>query len=117
MELDETVELGGHPLRRVLVAIRERLREILEDLESREIVARVITPIPWISSMVIMLKPNGTLHIVWTLSISIELCNERTILYHPSKRLRRGSMVLKYLLCLMLPMGSGTLFLMRIHRS
>ena len=63
MELDETVKPVQHPPRRVPVAIRERLQEALEDLESREIVARVTTPTPWISSMVVVPKPNGTLRI------------------------------------------------------
>ena len=63
MELDETVKPVQHPPRRVPVAIRERLQEALEDLESREIVARVTTPTPWVSSMVVVSKPNGTLRI------------------------------------------------------
>lgn len=32
-------------------------------MESQEIVARVTTPTPWISSMVLGPKPNGTLRI------------------------------------------------------
>ncbi|CAH3143603.1 unnamed protein product [Porites evermanni] len=40
MVLDESA------FRRLLIAIRERLREILEDLEKREIIARVTTPTP-----------------------------------------------------------------------
>ena len=63
MELDETVKPVQHPPRRVPVAICEHLQEALEDLESREIVARVTTPTPWISSMVAVPKPNGTLRI------------------------------------------------------
>ena len=63
MELDETVKPVQHPPRRVPVAIRERLQETLEDLESREIVARVTTPTPWISSMIVVPKRNGTLRI------------------------------------------------------
>ena len=63
MMLDETVKPVQHPPRRVPVAIQERLRETLEDLERREIVARVTTPTSWISSMVVVPKPNGTLRI------------------------------------------------------
>ncbi|XP_020616010.1 uncharacterized protein LOC110054021 [Orbicella faveolata] len=63
MELDETVKPIEHPPRRVPVATRECLRETLEDLESREIVARVTTPTSWISSMVVVPKPNGALRI------------------------------------------------------
>ena len=63
MTLDETVKPVQHPPRRVPVAIRERLRETLEDLERREIVARVTTPTSWISSMVVVPKPNGALRL------------------------------------------------------
>ena len=63
MTLDETVKPVQYPPRRVPVAIRERLRETLEDLERQEIVARVTTPTSWISSMVVVPKPNGTLRI------------------------------------------------------
>ena len=46
MVLDELARPFQHPPRRVLIAIRERLRETLEDLENREIIARVTTPTP-----------------------------------------------------------------------
>ena len=79
MELDETVKPVQHPPRRVPVAIRERLQEALEDLESREIVARVTTPTPWVSSMVVVSSQMVPYAFVWTLRISIELCNLPTI--------------------------------------
>ena len=63
MTLDEMVKPVQHPPRRVSVAIRERLRETLDDFERRQIVARVTTPTSWISSMVVVPKPNGTLRI------------------------------------------------------
>ena len=63
MVLDESARPVQHPPRRVPVAIRERLRETLEDLEKREIIARVTTPTPWISSMVVVPKKNGKLRI------------------------------------------------------
>ena len=63
MELDERVKPVQHPPRRVPVAIHERLLQALEDLESQEIIAYATTPTPWISSMVVVPKPNGTLHI------------------------------------------------------
>ena len=49
--------------RRVPVAIREHLRETLENLERREIIAGVTMPTPWISSMIVVAKKNGKLHI------------------------------------------------------
>ena len=39
MVLDESARPVRHPPRRVPIAIRERLRETLEDLEKREIIA------------------------------------------------------------------------------
>ena len=59
MTLDETVKPVQHPPRRVPVAIRERLRETLDDFGR----FRVTTPTSWISSMVVVPKPNGTLRI------------------------------------------------------
>ena len=43
--------------------IREHLRETLENLERLEIIAGVTMPTPWISSMVVVAKKNGKLHI------------------------------------------------------
>ncbi|PFX31634.1 Retrovirus-related Pol polyprotein from transposon 17.6 [Stylophora pistillata] len=60
---DETVKPVQRSPRRVPVAIRERLQETLGDLEKREIVARVTTPTTWISSMVVVPKPNDALRI------------------------------------------------------
>ena len=59
MVLDESARPVQHPPRRVPVAIHERL----EDLEKREIIARLTTPTPWISSMVVVPKKNGKLRI------------------------------------------------------
>ena len=58
---DESARPIQHPPRRVPVAIHERLRETLEDLEKREIIAGVTTPTPWISSMVVVPEKNGKL--------------------------------------------------------
>ena len=63
MVLDESAGQVQHPSRRVPVAIRQRLRETLDDLEKREIITRVTTPTPWISSVVVVPKKNGKLRI------------------------------------------------------
>lgn len=63
MVLDELARPVRHPPHRVPVAIRERLRETLEDLEKCEIITRVTTPTPWITSMVVIPKKNGKLRI------------------------------------------------------
>ena len=61
MVLDESARPVQHPPCRVPVAIREHLRETLEDLEKREIIACMTMPTPWISSMVVVPKKNGKL--------------------------------------------------------
>ena len=61
MVLDESARPVQHPPRRVPVAIREHLRETLENLERREIIAGVTMPTPWISLMVVVPKKNGKL--------------------------------------------------------
>ena len=63
MELIESARPVQHAPRRVPVAIRERLKETLEDLEQQEILAQVTTPTPWISSMVVLPKKDGKLRI------------------------------------------------------
>ena len=63
MELIESAKPVQHAPRRVPVAIRERLKETLEDLERQEILAQVTTPTPWISSMVVLPKKDGKLRI------------------------------------------------------
>ena len=63
MVLDESARPVQHPPCRVPVAIREHLRETLEDLEKREIIACMTTPTPWISLMVVVPKKNGKLRI------------------------------------------------------
>ena len=63
MVLDDSARPAQHPPRRVPVAIRESLRETVQDLEKLEIIARVTTPTPWISSMVVVPRKNGILRI------------------------------------------------------
>ena len=52
-----------HAPRRVPVALRERLRETLEELVQQDILALVTQPTEWISSMVIVPKKDGKLRI------------------------------------------------------
>jgi len=44
-------------------ALREQLRDTLDDLVKQQIIASVIEPTPWINSMVVIPKKNGTLRI------------------------------------------------------
>ena len=52
-----------HSPRRVPAALRERLQGTLEDLVKHQIISPVTEPTPWINSMVVVPKKNGTLRI------------------------------------------------------
>jgi len=52
-----------HCPRRVPAALRERLQGTLEDLVKEHIITPVTEPTPWINSMVVVPKKNGTLRI------------------------------------------------------
>ena len=115
MVLDESVRPVQQPPRRVPVAIRERLRETLE--EKREIIARVTTPTPWISSMVVVPKKNGKLRICSDpMDLNRALHRENyplPTIEEVASRLH-GTKVSRPL---MFPMASGMLFRMKSVRS
>ena len=117
MVLDESVRPVQQPPCRVPVAIRERLRETLEDLEKREIIARVTTPISWISSMVVVPKKNGKLRICLDpMDLNRALHRENyplPTIEEVASRLH-GTKVSRPL---MFPMASGMLFRMKSVRS
>ena len=52
-----------HAPRCIPVAIRDQLKTTLEDLTQQGIIQPVKEPTPWISSMVVITKKNGTLRI------------------------------------------------------
>jgi hypothetical protein len=58
LELDENATPIVHPPRKVPVAIKERLRNELERLTKMDIIKPVSTPTPWVSSLVIVVKPG-----------------------------------------------------------
>ena len=117
MVLDESVRPVQQTPRRVPFDIRERLRETLEDFEKREIIARVTTPTPWISSMVVVTKKNGKLRICLdSMDLNRALHRENyhlpTIEEVPSRL--HGTKVSRPL---MFPMASGMLSRMKSVRS
>ena len=63
LELEEGAVPVVHPPRKVPVALKIQLKEELERLEDLGILARVTEPTPWVSSMVLVRKPNGKLRI------------------------------------------------------
>ena len=52
-----------HPPRRVPVALKGKLKEELDRLQSLGIIEQDTEPTPWVSSLVTVLKPNGQLRV------------------------------------------------------
>ena len=63
LELDDGVKPVVHPPCRVPVALREKLKTELDRLTENEIIAPVDRPTQWVSSLVCIEKPNGSLRI------------------------------------------------------
>ena len=55
---DESVKPKVHPPRRVLVAVRPRIKEKLDELVQRNVILPVTEPTEWVSSMLAVIKPN-----------------------------------------------------------
>ena len=52
-----------NPPRTVPAALRDRVKEELDDMEKRGVVRKVEEPTDWVNSMAIVEKPNGSLRI------------------------------------------------------
>ena len=63
METDSTVAPVKLPLRSLPVALKQELRRELNRLENLGVIAAVDTPTNWVSSLVLVKKPNGKLRI------------------------------------------------------
>ena len=63
LEIDKTVTPGINPPRRVPFALKEKLKSELDRLEGLEIIRKVKEPTDWVSSCVVVEKPNGKLRI------------------------------------------------------
>ena len=59
LKIEENAMPVVHPPRRVPVALKGKLKRELERLQSLWIIEKVIEPTPWVSSLVIVQKPNG----------------------------------------------------------
>lgn len=62
---DSSVKPVQHAPRRVPVALRDRVKATLDDLERKGIVEKVAIPTDWISNMVVVTTPNR-IRICWT---------------------------------------------------
>ena len=55
---DEAVKPVIHPPRRVPVSLREQIKAKLDELVQRDIITPVTEPTPWVSSMLVVVKPD-----------------------------------------------------------
>ncbi|XP_064637858.1 uncharacterized protein K02A2.6-like [Lineus longissimus] len=63
LEIDETVPPVKQYVRKVPIALKKPLQKELDKLESLNIIKKVDSPTDWVSSLVAVKKPNGTLRI------------------------------------------------------
>ena len=63
IKLDATISPVQHAPRRVPVALRDQLKAELDKMTEQGIIAPVIAPTPWVSSLVVVPKKNGMLRL------------------------------------------------------
>ena len=63
IRVDQQQSPVQHPPRKVPVALRDRLKASLDDLEKQDIVAPVTEPTPWVSSIVVVPKKDSKLRL------------------------------------------------------
>ena len=61
MKINSKMSPIQHAMWHVLVAVYARLKEEVDKMTEQEIISPLIPPTPWISSMVVIPKPNGKL--------------------------------------------------------
>ena len=59
IKIDKSVTPVIHPPRRVPAALRDRLKSTLDEMEQMEVIRKVDEPTDWVSSVVIVEKPNS----------------------------------------------------------
>lgn len=65
IEIDPAVKPVQNNPRRVPIPVQQELKEKIDKLEEMGILAKVKEPTPWISSMVVVRKPNKLRAYVW----------------------------------------------------
>ena len=63
LEVDATVKPVQLPLRRLPVAIRDRVQAELQKMVDNDVIAAVTTPTPWVSALLVVTKQDGSLRI------------------------------------------------------
>ena len=59
LEIDDTIEPVRQPVRRIPVAMKPKLKDELARLQKIRVIKPVNTPTDWVSSPVVVKKPNG----------------------------------------------------------
>ena len=63
LEVEENAEPVVHPPRRVPIALKDKLKQELERLQDLGIITGVTESTSWVSSLVIVHKPNGQIRV------------------------------------------------------
>ena len=63
IKLDEKVEPVIHPPRKVPYSLLEKLKQKLQELEEKDVIQKVDRPTPWVNSLVIVEKRDGSLRL------------------------------------------------------
>ena len=59
VHVDETGKSVVHAPRKIPVALRDKLKTELTQLETESVIAKVVEPTPWVSSLIIVPKSHG----------------------------------------------------------
>lgn len=63
MAIHENAQLVISPIRKVPLPLLDQLKSTIEELESKQILAKVTGPSDWVHPLVLVKKPNGELRI------------------------------------------------------
>ena len=63
IELEDSVQPVIHPPRRIPYSLLEKLKAKLQELEEKDVVQKVDRPTPWVNSLVIVEKRDGSLRL------------------------------------------------------
>ena len=96
-----------HPPLKVPVPLRETLKMEFNNLVKNGILAKITEPTSWVSSLVIVKKPNGKIRYVKTLETLTAQSDDHTIHCQPSKKFLLVLVKLEPSVCWMLHADSG----------
>ena len=73
---DESVTPVIHPPRREPVPLREKIKEKLDEMVQREIITPVTEPTAWVSSMLVVAKPDKLRICIDPIDLNRAICRE-----------------------------------------